>query len=334
MRAFEIQEFGIDNLQLAERDVPRPGSREVLVQLRAASLNFRDLMVAEGQYNPKLKRPMIPLSDGVGVVAETGPGVTRFKAGDRVAGIFMQEWISGPIDRAKSKSALGGAIQGVLSEYRTFSEEGLVPVPGHLSDTEAACLPCAGVTAWHALFEERQARPGDTVLIQGTGGVSTFALQFAAAAGLRPVVISSSDQKLERTRELGAVHTINYRQQPDWEKAVLAIVPEGVDFVVEVGGADTITRSMKAVRMGGMIAVIGALTGAAPTIEPRPILMNSLRVQGIYVGSRMMFEHMNRALELHKIHPIVHRVFPWLEAREAMKAMKEQSHFGKICLQF
>jgi NADPH:quinone reductase-like Zn-dependent oxidoreductase len=334
MRAFEIHEFGIDNLQLVERDVPRPGPREVLVQLRAASLNFRDLMVVEGQYNPKLKRPMVPMSDGVGVVTEIGAGVTRFKTGDRVAGIFMQQWIEGSIDRAKFKSALGGALQGVLSEYRTFSEEGVVAVPEHLSDVEAACLPCAGVTAWHALFEERQARPGDTVLIQGTGGVSTFALQFAAAACLRPVVISSSDEKLERARKLGAAHTINYRQHPEWEKAVLSVVPEGVDFVVEVGGADTITRSLKAVRMGGMIAVIGALTGAAPTIEPRPILMNSLRVQGIYVGSRIMFERMNRAIELHKIHPIVHRVFPWLEAREAMKAMKDQSHFGKICFEF
>jgi NADPH:quinone reductase-like Zn-dependent oxidoreductase len=334
MRACEIHEFGIDNLQIVERDVPRPGPREVLVQLKAASLNFRDLMVAEGQYNPKLKRPMVPLSDGAGVVTETGPGVTRFKTGDRVAGIFMQDWIAGPIDRPKFRSALGGAIQGILAEYRTFSEEGLVPVPGHLSDTEAACLPCAGVTAWHALFEERQARPGDTVLIQGTGGVSTFALQFAAAAGLRAIVISSSEEKLERTRKMGAVHTVNYRQQPEWEKAVLSFVPQGVDFVVEVGGSETITRSLKAVRMGGMIAVIGALTGAAPTIEPRPILMNSLRVQGIYVGSRMMFERMNRAIELHQIRPIVHNVFPWLEARQAMKAMKEQSHFGKICLEF
>jgi NADPH:quinone reductase-like Zn-dependent oxidoreductase len=176
MRTFEVQEFGIDNLQLVERDAPRPGPQEILVQLRAASLNFRDLMVVEGQYNPKLKRPMTPLSDSVGVVAEVGPGVTRFKIGDRVAGAFMQQWIDGPIDRSKFKSALGGAIQGVLCEYRTFHEDGLVPVPKHLSDTEAACLPCAGVTAWHALFEERPARPGDTVLIQGTGGVSIFSL--------------------------------------------------------------------------------------------------------------------------------------------------------------
>jgi NADPH:quinone reductase-like Zn-dependent oxidoreductase len=333
MHAFEVQEFGIDNLQAVERDAPSPSPYEVLVQLRAASLNFRDLMVVEGQYNPKLKRPMVPLSDGVGIVTEVGPGVTRFKTGDRVAGAFMQQWIDGPIDRRKFKSALGGAVQGVLSEYRTFHEDGLVPVPKHLTDVEAACLPCAGVTAWHSLFEERPARPGDTVLIQGTGGVSIFALQFATAAGLRSVVISSSDQKLERARQLGATHTINYRQQPEWEKSVLSLLPDGVDYVVEVGGSDTITRSLKAVRMGGMVAVIGALTGAAPTIDPRAILMNSLRAQGIYVGSRSMFERMNQALELHQIHPVVDRVFPWLDVRQAMTSMKEQSHLGKICLQ-
>jgi NADPH:quinone reductase-like Zn-dependent oxidoreductase len=334
MRAFEIQEFGIDNLKLVNHDVPRPGSGEVLVQLRAASLNFRDLMVTEGQYNPKLKRPMIPLSDGIGVVTEIGPGVTRFKTGDRVAGIFMQEWIEGPVNRVKAKSALGGAIQGVLAEYRTFHEDGLVPVPEYLSDVEAACLPCAGVTAWHALFEERPPNPGDTVLIQGTGGVSIFALQFTTAAGLRSVVISSSNEKLERARQLGATHTLNYRDEPEWDKSVLSLLPDGVDCVVEVGGVDTIARSLKTVRMGGMIAVIGALTGAAPSIDPRAILMNTIQVQGIYVGSRSMFERMNRALELRQIRPIVHRVFPWLEVREAMKFMKAQSHLGKICLQF
>lgn len=334
MRAFEIQEFGIDNLKVVEREVPRPGPGEVLVELRTASLNFRDLMVAEGTYNPKLKRPMTPLSDGVGTVAEAGPGATRFKSGDRVAGIFMQRWIDGSIDRAKSKSALGGAEQGILSEYRIFHEDGLVAVPKHLSDVEAACLPCAGVTAWHALFEERPARPGNTVLIQGTGGVSVFALQFAAAAGLAPVVISSSDEKLAFARDLGAAHTINYRQQPEWEKAVLSIVPEGVDYVVEVGGTGTIGHSLRAVRMGGMIAVIGALSGASPSIDPRAILMNTLRVQGIYVGSRAMFERMNAAIELHRIRPVVDRVFPWLDVREAMKFMKEQSHLGKICLEF
>jgi NADPH:quinone reductase-like Zn-dependent oxidoreductase len=277
---------------------------------------------------------MVPLSDGVGIVEATGPGVTRVKTGDRVAGIFMQRWIDGSITREKSKSAMGGAIDGVLAEFRVFPEDGLVHVPAHLSDTKAACLPCAAVTAWHALFEEAPARAGDSVVIQGTGGVSIFALQLAAAAGLRSIVLSGSDEKLERARSLGATHTINYRSVPDWEKAVLAIVPEGADYVVEVGGSGTITRSLKAVRQGGTIAVIGALSGASPSIDPRLVLMNSIRLQGIYVGSRAMFERLNRALELQGVQPIVDRVFPWLEVGQAMEAMKTQSHFGKIALQF
>ncbi len=334
MRAFEIQEFGIDNLKLVDRETPQPGPFEVLVQLKAASLNYRDLMMVEGRYNPKLKHPMIPFSDGAGIVEIVGTGVTRVKAGDRVMGAFMQSWIDGRINREAAQSALGGGIDGVLSEYRVFHEQGLVPVPAHLSDVEAACLPCAGVTAWHALFEERPAQPGETVVIEGTGGVGIFALQFAQAAGLRTIVLSSSDEKLERAKQLGAADTINYRQEPDWEKAVLKLVPEGADYVIELGGAETIGRALKAVRMNGLIAVIGVLSGTGPVIDPRSVLMNSTRLQGIYVGSRSMFERMNRTIELHKIHPVVDRVFPWQEAPEALRSMKEQSHFGKICLEF
>jgi NADPH:quinone reductase-like Zn-dependent oxidoreductase len=334
MKAFEIQEFGIQNLALVERDTPTPGPYEALVRLKAASLNYRDLMVAEGRYNPKLKRPMVPLSDGAGVVEAIGEGVTRAKVGDRVAGIFMQNWLDGNLERRGFHSALGGAIDGVLSEFRVFHGDGLVQVPGHLSFVEAATLPCAAVTAWHALFEEAPAKPGDTVVIQGTGGVAIFALQFAEAAGMRPIVLSSSDEKLRRARELGGTHTINYKKEPDWEKAVLSIIPEGVDYVIELGGADTITRSLKAVRPGGQVAVIGILSGVGPSVDPRSILMNSVRVQGIYVGSRSMFERMNRAIDLHQIHPIVDRAFPWLEAKEAMQYVQSQAHFGKVVLEF
>jgi NADPH:quinone reductase-like Zn-dependent oxidoreductase len=334
MKAFEIQEFGIEKLALVERDAPQPGPYEVLVRLKAASLNYRDLMVVEGRYNPKLKRPMMPLSDGAGVVEAVGEGVTRVKVGDRIAGIFMQKWLAGQLERPGFNSALGGAIDGVLSEFRVFHEDGLVHIPAHLSFVEAATLPCAGVTAWHALFEEAPAKPGDTVVIQGTGGVAIFALQFARAAGMRPVVLSSSDDKLHRARERGAVHTINYKNEPDWEKAVLSLIPGGVDSVIELGGADTIVRSLKAVRIGGQIAVIGILGGVGPCIDPRLILMNSIRMQGIYVGSRSMFERMNRAIDVHQIHPVVDRVFPWLEAREAIEYMQSQTHFGKIVLEF
>jgi NADPH:quinone reductase-like Zn-dependent oxidoreductase len=334
MRVFEIQQFGIENLKLAEREKPKPGPYEVLVRLSAASLNYRDLMVAEGQYNPRLALPMVPLSDGVGIVESAGSHVTRVKIGDRVAGAFMQTWIDGGPDREKAASALGGSIDGVLSEFRIFHEQGLVKVPAHLSDEEAATLPCTGVTAWHALFEAETAKAGDTVLIQGTGGVAMFALQFARAAGLRPIVISSSDQKLERARELGALEGINYSEEPDWGRAVAKLVPGGVDYVIELGGAKTVPHSLNAVRTGGMIAMIGALSGAEASVSPVPILMRSIRVQGIYVGSRVMFERMNRALVLHKIKPIVDRVFPWLDVKAAMKYMQEQKHVGKVCLKF
>lgn len=334
MRAFEIQEFGIENLKLVERDVPKPGPFDVLVHLKAASLNFRDLMVTEGTYNPRLKRPMVPLSDGAGVVEAVGTEVTRVKVGDRVAGIFMQAWLDGVVNRTAFQSAMGGAINGVLSEQRLFHENGLVHIPEHLSFVEAATLPCAALTAWHALFEEAPAKAGDSVVIQGTGGVATFALQFAKVAGMRPIVLSSSDEKLKHAQELGAAHLINYKKEPNWEKSVLAIIPNGADYVIQVAGDDALTRSLKAVRMGGQVSVIGVLTGAASNIEPRLVLMNSIRLQGIYVGSRAMFERMNRAIELHRISPVVDRVFPWLEASQAMKYMQERSHFGKIVLEF
>jgi NADPH:quinone reductase-like Zn-dependent oxidoreductase len=335
MKSFEIREFGIDNLALVERDTPQPGAGEVLVRITAASLNYRDLMMVTGIYNPRLRRPMVPLSDGAGVVEEMGPGVTRFKKGDRVAACFMQKWIEGPITREKGASALGGGIDGVLREYAVFSEQGLVSIPPLLSDEEAAALPCAAVTAWHALFEHTPMAPGDSVLIQGTGGVSVFALQFAHAAGLRTIVTSSSDQKLERVNQLGASEIINYKKTPNWDEEARKLTGgHGVDHVIEVGGSNTMPRSLKAVRMEGAISVIGVLSGAELTVSPREILMNMVRVQGVYVGSRAMFERMNRAIELHALKPVIDRVFAWTEIKEALHHMQSQQHFGKICLKF
>jgi NADPH:quinone reductase-like Zn-dependent oxidoreductase len=336
MKTFEVQEFGIDKLALVDRDTPQPGPGEVLVRLTAASLNYRDYMTVQGTYNPKQKRPMVPLSDGVGVVEETGPGVTRFKKGDRVAACFMQKWIDGRVDREKALSALGGGpIDGVLREFAVFSEQGLVPVPALLADEEGAALPCAALTAWHALFEHTPGAPGETVLLQGTGGVSIFALQFAKAAGLRTILISSSDEKLARAKRLGADETINYKRNSKWEEEARRLTNgEGVDHVVEVGGSGTMPRSLRALRMAGVISVIGGLSGGDPTVSPVPILMNSIRVQGIYVGSRAMFERMNRAIELHSIKPIIDKIFKWTEIREALRYMESQQHFGKICLKF
>lgn len=335
MKSISIQEFGIDNLAIVERDTPRPGAKEVLVKMTAASLNYRDYMVATGVYNPKMKRPMVPLSDGAGVVEEVGSEVSRFKKGDRVAACFMQTWIEGPPTKQKGSSALGGAIDGVLREYAVFHEEGLVSSPASLSDIEVAALPCAAVTAWHALFEHAPGAPGDTILLLGTGGVSMFALQFAVAAGLRTIITSSSDDKLARARSLGAAETINYKITPKWdEEARRRTNEEGVDHVIEVGGSNTMPLSLRAVRTNGVMSVIGVLSGVEPSVSPTSILMNSVRVRGIYVGSRTMFERMNRAIEFHRIKPVIDKVFPWTEIKEALHYMESQQHFGKICLSF
>jgi NADPH:quinone reductase-like Zn-dependent oxidoreductase len=335
MKAFEVREFGIDQLAEVERERPRPGSREILVRLKAASLNYRDLMLVKGAYNPKLKRPMVPLSDGAGIVEETGAGVTRFKKGDRVAACFMQTWIDGPPRHEYGASALGGSIDGVLREFAVFSEDGLVAVPRALSDEEAAALPCAGVTAWHALFEDIPPVPGETVLLQGTGGVSIFALQFAKAAGLRTIITSSSDEKLGRAKELGADETINYKRTPDWEEEARRLTGgAGVDRIIEVGGSGTMPRSLRAIHTHGVINVIGVLSGGEASVSPVGILMNSVRLHGVYVGSHAMFEHMIRAIEQHSIKPVVDKVFAWTEIREALRYMQSGRHFGKICLKF
>ena len=335
MKVFEIQEFGIDQLALVEREKPVPGPSQALVRMLAASLNYRDYMMVGGTYNPRLKRPVVPLSDGVGVVEEVGSAVTRVKKGDRVAASFFQKWIEGPPSKEKVQSALGGGINGVACEYAVFSEEGLVPAPASLSDEEVASLPCAAVTAWHALFGFAGNVPGDTVLLQGTGGVSIFALQFAVLAGLRTIITSSSDEKLALAKKLGAHETINYKTTPNWDEAARKLTGgEGVDHVIEVGGSGTLARSMKALRIHGAISVIGVLGGADAAITPVSLLANSTRIQGIFVGSRSMFEQMNRAIELHKLKPVVDQTFEWTYLKEALRYMESQRHFGKICLKF
>jgi len=336
MKVLEIQDnFGLDSLKLAERPQPQPGFGQVLVKVRAASLNYRDLMVVKGQYDPRMSLPRVPLSDGAGEVVAVGENVTRVKVGDRVAGIFMQTWIGGEVTPAYSKSALGGAIDGMLAEYVVLNEEGVVHVPEHLSYEEAATLPCAAVTAWNALVTQGRLTAGETVLVQGTGGVSLFALQFARALGARVIATSSSDEKLERALSLGASDGVNYRSVPEWDKRVRELTGgSGVDHVVEVGGAGTLNKSLGAVRMGGTISMIGVLTGGGGEINTISILMKSVRVHGIYVGSRVMFEAMNRAIALHNLKPVVDRVFPFEQAIDALKYMESGAHFGKICLSF
>jgi NADPH:quinone reductase-like Zn-dependent oxidoreductase len=332
MKAYEVQTFGIDNLALVEREVPEPGPNEVLVRFHAASLNYRDVMVVEGQYNPRMKLPAIPFSDGAGEVAAVGTGVTRWKVGDRVTPIFVQRWIEGPVDLQKSRTALGAGAQwdGVLREYGAFDEQSLVRIPDHLSYEEAATLPCTGVTAWHALVESGGLKAGDTVLTLGTGGVSVFAIQIAKLFGARVIATSGSEEKVNKLGELGADEVINYRTREDWDAAVNELTGKvGVDHVVEVGGGGTLARSINAVRIGGHIALIGALERAGE-FSYVPIFMKLIRMQGIFVGSRQMFEDLNRAITVNRMKPVIDRTFEFGEVRDALRYMQSGRHFGKI----
>jgi NADPH:quinone reductase-like Zn-dependent oxidoreductase len=333
MRAYRIHEAkGPASLTLDDLPEPEAAPGRVVVKVRAASLNYRDLLVIKGAYSRNLPLPLIPLSDGAGEVAEVGPGVTRFKPGDRVAGCFFSRWDGGQIDDRASKSALGGAVDGMLAERVALPESGLVKIPEHLTDEEAATLPCAALTAWHALMEGGGLKAGQTVLVQGTGGVSLFALQFAKLAGARVIATSSSDAKLVKVREMGASDGINYKTTPDWDVAARNLTDGlGVDHIVEVGGAGTLPRSIKAVRLGGHIALIGVLTGGGE-VDPRPLLMKNIRLQGIYVGSRDMFETMNRAIALHKLKPVIDRVFPFEQAVAAYQHLESGTHFGKVVI--
>ena len=325
--------FGLENLECVELPDPRPGPGQVVVRVRACSLNFRDLVVSKGAYGRAVKAPLIPLSDGAGEVLALGEGVTRLKVGDRVAAIFMQGWLDGPPDDAKSATALGGSLDGMLAEHVCLDAAGLVKFPEHLSFEEAAALPCAAVTAWHSLFTSGNLRPGQSVLVQGSGGVSIFALQFAKYAGARVFATTSGrGGKEERLRELGADTVINYTTTPEWDRAAREFTGgAGVDHVVEVGGAGTLPLSLKAVRRGGHIALIGVLSGAGE-VDPRFIFLKQVRIQGIYVGSRQMFEDMNQALAVSGIRPVVDRVFPFSEIREAMTYLESGAHFGKVCI--
>lgn len=336
MKIVEIQQTtGIEGLVCTTRPEPkRPGSKEVLLRMRAAALNFRDLLIVNGVYNPALPLPHVPLSDGVGEVVTVGEQVTRVRVGDRVVGTFSQRWLCGELTPDKLAPTLGGEINGMLAEYVVLPEDGVVRVPEHLSDEEAAALPCSALTAWNALTTG-QVKAGDTVLVQGTGDVALAAIQFAKLLGARVIVISSNDEKISGARTLGATEGINYRRAPDWDKEVVRLTEGvGADYIVEVGGAGTLAKSLHAVRTGGQIALIGILSGVTAEIPILPILMKTVRLQGIFVGSRETFETMNRAVALHKLKPTVARVFPFEEAQEAFRYKQSGAAFGKVVIRF
>lgn len=325
--------FGLDRLRERERELSPPGPGEVLVAVRAVSLNYRDLLVIRGEYDPRIALPHVPCSDCAGEVIAIGPGVTRAKVGERVTSVFAPGWIAGRPTATRIRAALGGGLAGVLATHVLLREDGVVPAPAHLDDVEAATLPCAGVTAWHALVDHGRIAPGDTVLVQGTGGVSIFALQIARMAGARVIVTSSKEEKRARAMALGASAAIDYVADRDWGKtARQESGGAGVDHVIEVGGAGTMAQSLRAVAAGGSVYVIGVLAGGAEKLSVLPLLMNDVRMQGVHVGPRESLVALGRALERGGVRPVVDRVFAWHEAPAALAHLASGAHFGKVCL--
>ncbi|MBI1263044.1 MAG: zinc-binding dehydrogenase [Rhizobiales bacterium] len=333
MRVLQLtDDYGIDKLQLVEQDRPKPGHGEILIALKHASLNYRDLATISG-FMGKLPAPFIPLSDAAGEVVEVGEGVTRFKAGDKVCPGFFPTWLSGPPTQAVLSRALGGSLNGVACEYICLPQTGASLVPKNLSLAEASTLPCAGLTAWRALVVEGDIKAGDTVLVQGTGGVSIFALQFAKAAGARVIATSSSDEKLEQARKLGADETINYKSTPKWGKEARRLTGGlGVDHVVEVGGAGTLEESLQATRVNGHIAMIGILSGLSSNLSMAAVFSNNLRIKGISVGSIAQFEEMSRAIEANDLHPVIDCHFPFEKTGDALAHMQAGKHLGKVVI--
>jgi NADPH:quinone reductase-like Zn-dependent oxidoreductase len=337
MKAMELRDWNVDSIVLAERPKPAPGPGQVLIKMQAASLNFRDTVMAKRGYGRRSGNvPLVLVSDGAGTVEAVGAGVSRVKIGDLVCPAFSQTWMSGTFNEQAWLGTLGGPLDGTMQEYMCLSEQGVVKAPAHMSAAEAATLPCAALTAWNAVVEQGRVQAGDRVLIQGTGGVSLFALIFAKMHGAETILISSSDEKLARAKPLGADHLVNYKTTPDWSKAAREISGgRGIDHVVEVGGAGTLERSIRAVRPSGVISLIGVLAGGAGELNLGPVVTQNIRLQGITVGSRDLFEAMNRALSLHKVRPPIdeHR-FPFDGLKEALKAFPEGKHFGKVVCAF
>jgi NADPH:quinone reductase-like Zn-dependent oxidoreductase len=325
--------FNIDALTMDRVEVHAPGPHEVLIAMRAVSLNYRDLMLVKGLYDPHVQKPRIPCSDGAGEVIAVGTAVTAFRIGDRVVTSFFRDWIDGPPTTAARASALGGAVDGTLATRMVLPEHALVKIPNFFSFEEAATFPCAAVTAWHALVSTADIGTRDTVLILGTGGVSIFGLQIAKLRGATTIVTSSSDEKLLRALAMGAEHTVNYKQHPEWDRRIHELTgKQGVSHVLEVGGAGTLPLSLRSAGVGAQVSVIGVLTGLEQPLNIGQILSKTLRVQGIYVGSRAMLSECMGAFAFAGIRPVVDRVFTFADAKDAFQALEQAHHFGKIVI--
>jgi NADPH:quinone reductase-like Zn-dependent oxidoreductase len=335
MRVFQIQDdWGMDHLQLAARPEPRPGAGQVLLRMKAAALNYRDLVVPNrgyGSFTGTL--PLVPVSDGVGEVVEVGAGVTRVQVGDRALPCFQQGWIAGEPDLERMTRTMGGPVDGTMADLVCLPEHGVVKAPAYLTDLEAATLPCAALTAWSALVTHEHLRPGSRVLVQGTGGVALFALHIAKLFGAHVTVISSSDEKIARAKALGADAAINYRTTPEWAKASREITAgRGYDHIVELGGEHTLPQSLRCIRPGGTLSMIGVLSGGMLAAPLGLVVTRQVRLQGVTVGHRDGFEAMLRAFEQHRVKPVIDRVFAFEELKEALAYLKSGAHFGKICI--
>jgi NADPH:quinone reductase-like Zn-dependent oxidoreductase len=334
VKAAVVEPLGIEHLKIIERPEPRPRAGEALVRLRAASLNYRDLIAIEGGYGSQQKRgDLVPLSDGAGEIVELGEGVTRWRVGDRVVGCLFANWLSGPPDAQRLAAALGGSVDGVACERHAFREDAILPIPSHLDFVEAATLPCAALTAWVATIEQHAINPGSVVLTQGTGGVALFAVQFARLAGARVIATSSSPERLDRLRMLGARHLINYREDENWGQTAFKLAGEGVDLVVDTGGAQTLSQSFRAVKIGGSVSVIGVVGGAKHSLHIPILIAKCIRLQPVIVGNRDQFAAMLRAIERHQLRPVIDRVFPLAELRAALDHLKSGRHIGKVCIE-
>ncbi|KUJ62854.1 NADPH:quinone oxidoreductase [Flavobacteriaceae bacterium CRH] len=337
MKAYQISEnYSIETLKKVDKSYRKPLPNEILIQIKAVSLNYRDLLVIRGidKWKPPVGR--IPVSDGVGIVMEIGNQVTEISINDRVAGLFFPNWMDGKLSDEKLLHSLGGnASDGMLQEYVILKENEVIKVPDYLTNEEAATLPCAAITAWHGLVEKGNIKSGDTVLIQGTGGVSLFSMQFALALGAEVILLSGSDDKLERAKKMGVNHLINYKNVPNWENEVMQITNGiGAKHIVEVVGSDHINKSIEAVALDGTISVIGIMDGLKGNINTAQLMSKQIKLQGINVGSKEMFSRMNEMLHIKQIHPIIDTTFLFEDTIEALKKLESGSHFGKIVIKF